>query len=180
MAATHAGQTGAATARDQRTQPRTQKITTFLWFDSNAEEAVNFYVSIFKNSKVLKTSRYGDAGPGPKGTVMTIAFQLDGQEFMALNGGPQFKFTEAISLVVHCQTQKEVDYFWEKLSAGGEKVECGWLKDKFGLSWQIVPDVLLELLQDNDPKKKERVMKAMMKMKKLDIAGLQNAAAAKK
>ena len=179
MATTQAGRTGAAaTARDQRAQPRTQKITTFLWFDNNAEEAVNFYVSIFKNSKVSKTSRYGDAGPGPKGTVMTIAFQLDGQEFMALNGGPQFKFTEALSLVVHCQTQKEVDYFWEKLSAGGEKVECGWLKDKFGLSWQVVPDVLSELLRDDDPQKKERVMKAMMKMKKLDIAGVEQAAAA--
>jgi predicted 3-demethylubiquinone-9 3-methyltransferase (glyoxalase superfamily) len=178
MAATNATQTGAvAISRSERTQPRTQKITTFLWFDNNAEEAVNFYVSIFKNSKVLSTMRYGDAGPGPKGTVMTIAFQLDGQEFTALNGGPQFKFTEAISLVVHCQTQEEVDYFWEKLSAGGEKVECGWLKDKFGLSWQIVPDVLLELLQDSDSPKSQRVMKALMQMKKLDIEELKQAAA---
>jgi predicted 3-demethylubiquinone-9 3-methyltransferase (glyoxalase superfamily) len=178
MAATNA-RTGAARARDKRTQPRTQKITTFLWFDKNAEEAVNFYVSVFKNSKVLNTTRYGDVGPGPKGTVMTIDFELDGQEFTALNGGPEFKFTEAISLVVHCQTQKEVDYFWEKLSAGGEKVECGWLKDKFGLAWQITPDILLELLQDSDTQKSQRVMKAMMKMKKLDIAGLKQAAAGK-
>jgi len=175
--ATNAIQAGAATARDERTQPRTQKITTFLWFDDNAEEAANFYVSIFKNSKVLNTTRYGDAGPGPKGTVMTISFQLDGQEFTALNGGPQFKFTEAISLVVHCQTQEEVDYFWEKLSAGGQIVECGWLKDKFGLFWQVTPDVLLELLQDSDSKKTQRVMKAMMQMKKLDIAVLKQAAA---
>jgi predicted 3-demethylubiquinone-9 3-methyltransferase (glyoxalase superfamily) len=177
MAATNATQTGAATSRSERTQPRTQKITTFLWFDNNAEEAVNFYVSIFKNSKVLNSVRYGDAGPGAKGTIMTVEFQLDGQEFTALNGGPQFKFTEAVSLVVHCQTQEEVDYFWEKLSAGGEKVECGWLKDKFGLSWQIVPDVLLELLQDSDSQKSQRVMKAMLQMKKLDIEGLKRAAA---
>jgi len=178
VTATNATQTGAvATSRNERTQPRTQKITTFLWFDNNAEEAVNFYVSIFKNSKVLNTLRYGDAGPGPKGTVMTIAFELDGQQFTALNGGPHFKFTEAISLVVHCQTQEEVDHFWEKLSEGGQKVDCGWLKDKFGLSWQITPDVLLELLQDSDNQKSERVMKAMMTMKKLDIARLKQAAA---
>jgi predicted 3-demethylubiquinone-9 3-methyltransferase (glyoxalase superfamily) len=176
MSATNAAQTGAAQSRSERTLPRTQKITTFLWFDNNAEEAVNFYVSIFKNSKVLKTTRYGEIGPGPKGAVMTISFQLDGEEFTALNGGPQFKFTEAMSLVVHCQTQEEVDYFWEKLSAGGEKVECGWLKDKFGLSWQIVPDVLLELLEDSDEQKSQRVMKAMMQMKKLDIQGLKQAA----
>jgi len=177
--ATNAIQAGAATARDARAQPRRQRITTFLWFDDNAEEAVNFYVSIFKDSKVLNTTRYGEAGPGPKETVMTIAFQLDGQEFTALNGGPQFKFTEAISLVVHCQTQEEVDYFWEKLGAGGQIVECGWLKDKFGLAWQIVPDVLLELLQDSDSKKTQRVMKAIMKMKKLDIASLKKAATGK-
>ena|SRR5258705_7704138 len=177
MPTTNATQAGAATtSRGESTQPRTQKITTFLWFDNNAEEAVNFYVSIFKNSKVLDSVRNGDAGPGPKGSVLTLAFQLDGQEFTALNGGPQFKFTEAISQVVHCQTQEEVDYFWDKLSDGGQKVECGWLKDKFGLSWQIVPDVLLELLQDSDSQKSQRVMKAMMKMKKLDIEGLQQAA----
>ena len=137
---------------------------------------MNFYVSIFKNSKVLATTRYGEIGPGPKGTVMTIAFQLDGQEFTALNGGPQFKFTEAVSLVVHCNTQEELDYFWEKLSEGGEKVECGWLKDKFGLAWQITPDVLLELLEQSDEQKSQRVMKAMMQMKKLDIKGIKQAA----
>jgi predicted 3-demethylubiquinone-9 3-methyltransferase (glyoxalase superfamily) len=173
MAATNAN---LASSKNERAQPRPQKITTFLWFDNNAEEAANFYVSIFKNSKVLNTVRYGDVGPGPKGTIMTIAFQLDGQEFTALNGGPQFKFTEAISLVVHCQTQQEVDYFWDKLSEGGEKVECGWVKDKYGLSWQIVPDLLLELLQDSDTQKSQRVMKAMMQMKKLDIEGLRKAA----
>ena len=177
MPATNATQAGAvATSRDERTQPRKQKISTFLWFDNNAEEAVNFYVSIFKNSKVLGSVRNGDAGPGPKGSLLTIAFQLDGQEFAALNGGPQFKFTEAVSQVVHCQTQEEVDHYWEKLSEGGEKVECGWLKDKFGLSWQIVPDVLLELLEDSDSQKSQRVMRAMMQMKKLDIEGLKQAA----
>ena len=170
-------QTGTATSKEKRTQLFTHKITTFLWFDKNAEEAVKFYVSVFKNSKITGTALNGDAGPGPKGTPLTISFELDGQEFTALNGGPQFKFTEAVSQVVHCQTQKEVDHFWEKLSEGGEKVECGWLKDKFGLSWQIVPDVLLELLQDSDRQKADRVMKAMMKMKKLDIAGLEKAAA---
>jgi predicted 3-demethylubiquinone-9 3-methyltransferase (glyoxalase superfamily) len=179
MAATNAPQAGAAaTSRDERTRPFQQKISAFLWFDNNAEEAVNFYVSVFKNSSVLKTVHYGDEGPGPKGTVMTIDFQLDGQEFTALNGGPQFKFTEAISLVVHCKTQEEVDHFWEKLSDGGEKIECGWVKDKFGLAWQIVPDVLLELLTDDDPQKSQRVMKALMQMKKLDIQGLKQAAAA--
>ena len=175
--AANSGQTGTATSKDERTRPFTHKITTFLWFDTNAEEAVKFYVSVFKNSKILGTVLNGDAGPGPKGTPLTISFQLDGQEFTALNGGPQFKFTEAVSQVVHCQTQEEVDHLWEKLSEGGEKVECGWLKDKFGLSWQIVPDVLLELLQDRDQQKADRVMKAMMKMKKLDIAGLEQAAA---
>jgi predicted 3-demethylubiquinone-9 3-methyltransferase (glyoxalase superfamily) len=176
MSATNAAQTRTSQSGNERTAPRTQKISTFLWFDNNAEEAVNFYVSIFKNSKVLATTRYGEIGPGPKGTVMTIAFQLDGQEFTALNGGPQFKFTEAVSLVVHCDTQDEVDYFWEKLSEGGEKIECGWLKDKFGLAWQITPDVLLELLEQSDEQKSQRVMKAMMQMKKLDIQGLKQAA----
>lgn len=165
-----------AMAKDERTQPSPQKITTFLWFDKNAEEAVNFYVSIFKNSSIRRTAHYGDSEAGPKGSVMTIDFQLDGQEFTALNGGPHFKFNEAISQVVHCNTQEEVDYFWEKLSAGGEIVECGWLKDKFGLAWQIVPDVLLDLIQDDDPQRRDRVMKAMMKMKKLDIAKLKQAA----
>jgi predicted 3-demethylubiquinone-9 3-methyltransferase (glyoxalase superfamily) len=168
--------TAAARSKDEHTQPIQQKITTFLWFDKNAEEAVNFYVSIFKNSKIRRTMHYGDSGPGPKGSVLTIDFQLDGQEFTALNGGPEFKFNEAISQVVHCKTQEEVDYFWEKLSAGGQIIECGWLKDKFGLAWQIVPDALLDWIQDDDPQRKDRVMKAMMKMKKLDLAKLKQAA----
>ena len=152
-----------------------QKITTFLWYDNQAEEAVNFYVSIFKNSRIGDIVRYGDTGPGPKGQVMTAEFQLAGQQFTALNGGPQFKFTEAISLVVNCETQEEVDELWEKLSEGGEKVQCGWLKDKFGLSWQIVPTVLRDLLKDKDPERTNRVMQAVLQMKKLDIAKLQKA-----
>jgi len=152
-----------------------QKITPFLWFNDNAEEAINFYTSIFKNSKIGSVARYGGAGPGPKGSVMTATFQLEGQEFIALNGGSHFKFTEAISFVVDCETQEEVDRFWEKLSAGGEKSRCGWLKDKFGLSWQIVPDVLGKLMQDKDPEKSKRVMQAMLKMDKLIIADLQKA-----
>src|SRR5919112_1160862 len=150
-----------------------QKITPFLWFDNNAEEAMNFYVSIFKNSKVLNVTRYGDAGPGPKGTVMTAEFQLDGQEYVALNGGPIFKFTEAISFVVNCETQEEVDQFWEKLSDGGEKSRCGWLKDKFGLSWQVTPTILGKLMADKDPGKAKRVMETMLQMDKLDIEPLQ-------
>ncbi len=152
-----------------------QKIVPFLWFDGKAEEAMNFYVSIFKNSKVLSVTRYGAAGPGPKGTVMSATFQLEGQQFYALNGGPQFKFTPAISLFVNCETQREVDELWEKLSAGGSKDQCGWLTDKYGLSWQIVPTVLSKLLGDKDPEKANRVMKALMQMKKLDIKGLQQA-----
>ena len=152
-----------------------QKITPFLWFDNNAEEAMKFYTSIFENSKVGRVTRYGDAGPGPKGSVMTAEFELNGQQFVALNGGPVFKFTEAISFVVNCESQQEVDYFWEKLTAGGQEVECGWLKDKFGLSWQIVPTILPKLLSDPDPAKSQRAMKAMLKMKKIDIAGLQRA-----
>lgn len=154
-----------------------QKITPFLWFDNNAEEAANFYIGIFKNSKILNiTTRYGEAGPGPRGSVMTISFQLEGQEFIALNGGPHFKFTEAISLMVNCQSQEEVDVLWDKLTAGGgQPVDCGWLKDKFGLSWQITPTVLLEMVGDKDPAKSKRVMEAMMKMKKLDIAALKRA-----
>ena len=179
MSATNPVPMRTAQSSNERTAPRTQKITTFLWYDNNAEEAVNFYVSVFRNSKILSTTHYGEIGPGPKGTVMTIAFQLDGQEFTALNGGPQFKFTEAMSLVVHCQNQEEVDYFWEKLSAGGEKVECGWLKDQFGLFWQITPDRLMELLEDSDEQKVQRVMKAMMQMKKIDIKALEQAAEAK-
>ena len=167
--------TGTATSKTPEGQPQTQKITTFLWFDNNAEEAANFYTSIFKNSKVREVVRYGESGPGPKGSVMIVEFELDGQLFTALNGGPEFKFTEAISLMVHCQTQEEVDYFWEKLSEGGKEVECGWLKDKFGLSWQIVPDIFLELMRNSDEKKKDRAMKAMMQMRKLDIKKLQEA-----
>ena len=158
---------------------KTQKITPFLWFDDNAEEAVKFYVSIFKNSKIGRMTRYGEEGAKvsgrPEGTVMTIAFQLEGQTFAALNGGPHFKFTEAISLVVNCKTQKEVDELWEKLSEGGEEGQCGWLKDKFGLSWQIVPTVLSKMLQDKDPKKSERVMQALIQMRKFDIKRLKQA-----
>ena len=147
-----------------------------LWFDNQAEEAMNLYLSVFKNSKVLSVSRYGDAGPGPKGTVMTAAFELDGQKFTALNAGPMFKFTEAISFVISCKTQEEVDYYWSKLTAdGGQESMCGWLKDKFGLSWQVVPDALIELLQVKDPKKSQQVMQAMMKMKKIIIKDLQDA-----
>ena len=152
-----------------------QKISPFLWFDGKAEEAMRFYVSIFKNSKVGAITRYGDAGPGPKGTVMVVTFQLDGQEFIALNGGPQFTFSPAISFVVNCETQEEVDAFWEKLSEGGEKLQCGWLRDKYGLSWQIVPTVLGEMMQDRDVEKSQRVMKAMLQMNKLDIERLKQA-----
>ena len=152
-----------------------QKITPFLWFNDNAEEAMNFYVSIFKNSKIGRVTRYGDAGPGPKGTVMSATFQLDGQEFFALNGGPQFKFTEAISFFVNCETQEEVDELWEKLSEGGRKNSCGWLKDKFGLSWQIIPTVLGQMLGDKDPEKSKRVMQAMLQMNKIDIRVLKQA-----
>jgi predicted 3-demethylubiquinone-9 3-methyltransferase (glyoxalase superfamily) len=152
------------------------KITPFLWFDNQAEEAANFYAAIFKNSKIVNVSRYGEAGPGPKGSAMTVTFQLDGQEFIALNGGPHFKFTEAISFSVDCKTQQEVDEYWEKLTAGGGKPsQCGWLKDKYGLSWQIVPTVLGQLLADKDPQKSKRVMEAMLKMTKIDIAGLKRA-----
>jgi predicted 3-demethylubiquinone-9 3-methyltransferase (glyoxalase superfamily) len=152
-----------------------QKITPFLWFDDNAEEAINFYTSIFKDSNVTNVSRYGEAGPGPKGSLMTATFQLHGQEFIALNGGPMFKFTEAVSFFVKCSTQEEIDDFWEKLSAGGQKSQCGWLKDKFGLSWQIVPPILGELLNDQDPEKSKRVMMAMMKMGKIEIQKLKDA-----
>jgi len=152
-----------------------QKITPFLWFDGKAEEAANFYVSIFKNSKVLSIQRYGEEGPGPKGTVMSATFQLEGQEFIALNGGPQFTFTPAISFFVSCETQQEVDQLWEKLLQGGAKNRSGWLTDKYGLSWQIVPTILGKLLRDKDPKKAGRVMKAMLQMEKLDIARLKQA-----
>lgn len=156
-----------------------QKITPFLWFDNQAEEAVNFYISIFKNSKITNVARYGDDGAKasgrPKGTVMTIAFQIDGQEFVALNGGPVFTFSPAISFVVNCDRQEEVDRLWDKLSAGGEQQQCGWLTDKYGVSWQIVPTVLGELMSDPDPAKSERVMQAMLQMNKLDIAALRRA-----
>lgn len=152
-----------------------QKITPFLWFNDQAEEAMNFYVSIFKNSRAGKITRWGETGPGPKGAVMSVTFQLDGQEFFALNGGPAFTFTPAISLFVDCATQEEVDELWEKLSAGGEKSRCGWLKDKYGLSWQIIPTALGELMNDPEPEKSKRVMQAMMQMNKIDIAGLQRA-----
>jgi predicted 3-demethylubiquinone-9 3-methyltransferase (glyoxalase superfamily) len=155
-----------------------QKITPFLWFDDKAEEAANFYISIFKNSKMGKITRYGEAGPGPKGTAMSVTFQLEGQEFFALNGGPHYKFTPAISLFVDCKSQEEVDDLWEKLSAGGRKDRCGWLTDKFGLSWQIIPSVLGELLSDKDAEKSQRVMKAMLKMDKIEIAALKQAASA--
>src|SRR5216117_2572013 len=156
-----------------------QTITPFLWFDDQAEEAVNFYVSIFKNSRVGSIARYDEeaakASGRPKESVMTVAFELDGQEFVALNGGPLFKFTEAISFVVNCETQEEVDHFWEKLSAGGQEVQCGWLKDRFGVSWQVVPTVLGEMLQDKDREKSRRAMAAMLKMKRINIEALQKA-----
>ncbi|HLB15522.1 MAG TPA: VOC family protein [Burkholderiales bacterium] len=152
-----------------------QKITPFLWFDYNAEEAINFYLSIFKNSKIVSMTRYGEAGPGPKGTVMAATFQLDGQEFFALNGGPQFKFSPAVSFFVKCETQQEIDELWEKLSAGGAKNRCGWLQDKYGLSWQIVPPLLGEMLSDKDPQKSQSVMKAMLQMDKIDIKRLEQA-----
>jgi predicted 3-demethylubiquinone-9 3-methyltransferase (glyoxalase superfamily) len=152
-----------------------QKITPYLWFDDNAEEAVNFYISVFKHSKITSTSRFGDAGPGQPGKVMTIGFELEGLEFVALNGGPHFKFNEAISLFVNCATQAEVDELWEKLSAGGEEQQCGWLKDKYGLSWQIIPRTLMTLMQDKDAVKARRVMEAMLQMRKIDIAALQRA-----
>lgn len=152
-----------------------QKITTFLWFDHQAEEAAHFYTSIFKNSKIGEVTRYGKAGPGPEGAVMVISFQLEGQNFLALNGGPQFKFTPAISLVVDCQDQAEVDRLWDKLCEGGRADQCGWLQDKYGLSWQIVPGILPKLIGDKDPKKAQRVTEAMFSMKKIDIAALQKA-----
>ena len=155
-----------------------QKITPFLWFDNQAEAAAKFYASVFPNSKILKMARYGEAGPGPKGSVMTVEFELAGQRMIALNGGPQFKFTEAISLSVDCKDQKEVDHYWTKLSQGGRESMCGWLKDRYGLSWQVNPTILGELLSSRDAKKAKRVMEAMLKMKKIDIAALKAAAEA--
>jgi len=156
-----------------------QKITPFLWYDTQAEEAAKFYVSLFPKSKILKIARYGEAGPGPKGSVMTVEFELAGQRMIALNGGPHFKFTEAFSLSVDCKDQKEVDRYWSKLSQGGEQSMCGWLKDKYGLSWQINPTILGKLLSDKDAKKAQRVMEAMLEMRKIDIAALKAAAEAK-
>lgn len=160
-----------------------QKITSFLWFDNQAEEAANFYASIFKDSKIGRIASYGEEAAQktgrPKGSVMTIEFEIEGQDFIALNGGPHFKFTEAVSFVVSCKTQTEVDYYWNKLSAGGKEVQCGWLKDKFGLSWQIVPTILGELMSDKDPVKSQRVMEAMLKIVKLDINKLKAAYAGK-
>jgi predicted 3-demethylubiquinone-9 3-methyltransferase (glyoxalase superfamily) len=157
-----------------------QSITPFLWFNGNAEEAMNFYVSIFKNSRVGNITRYGDAGPGPKGSVMSVTFQLDGHDFFALNGGPQFTFTPAISFFVNCETQQEVDHLWEKLSAGGTTQRCGWLQDKYGLSWQIIPSILGKLLHQSDSEKSGRVMKAMLQMDKIDIETLKRAKGAER
>jgi predicted 3-demethylubiquinone-9 3-methyltransferase (glyoxalase superfamily) len=156
-----------------------QGISPFLWFDNQAEEAANFYTSIFPNSKVLGVSRYGEAGPGPAGTVMTCTFELNGQPYTALNGGPHFQFNEAISFQIACENQEEVDYYWEKLTNGGQEVQCGWLKDKFGLSWQVVPTALFDLMSSGDAEQNRRVTEAMLKMVKLDIAGLRAAAEGK-
>ena len=152
-----------------------QKITPYLWFDNQAEEAANFYTSIFKNSRITEVARYGEAGPGPAGSVMIVAFELDGQPFIALNGGPQFKFTEAISFVINCESQEEVDTMWARLTAGGEESMCGWLKDKYGLSWQVVPTALPALLNAPDPEKASRVMEVFLTMKKIDLPALQRA-----
>jgi predicted 3-demethylubiquinone-9 3-methyltransferase (glyoxalase superfamily) len=153
-----------------------QRITPFLWFDGKAEEAARFYCSIFKNSKIKSVAHYGEGAPGPKGKVMIVEFELDGQAITALNGGPQFPFTEAISLVVNCKDQREIDYYWKKLTEGGKEVQCGWLKDKYGVSWQIVPTIVSELMSDEDPAQRDRVMAAVMKMVKPDIAAMKRAA----
>ena len=152
-----------------------QKIVTYLWFDNQAEEAAELYTSLFDNSRIVNVTRYGDAGPGPKGTAMMVVFELAGQEFLALNGGPQYKFTEAVSLFVNCETQAEVDELWEKLTEGGEAQPCGWLKDRFGLSWQIIPTALTRLMSDPNPEKAGRVVQAMLQMSKIDVAGLEKA-----
>jgi predicted 3-demethylubiquinone-9 3-methyltransferase (glyoxalase superfamily) len=179
MSATDPAKTSAATtSNNEQTQTSPQKITAFLSFDTNAEEAANFYVSVFKDARIINTARYTEAGPRPEGSVMIVDFELQGVRYTALNGGPEFKFNQGISLLVHCQTQDEVDYYWEKLSEGGETLDCGWLKDKFGVSWQITPDVLLELIQDSDRAKAARVMKAMMTMQKIDIKQIEEAARA--
>jgi predicted 3-demethylubiquinone-9 3-methyltransferase (glyoxalase superfamily) len=167
--------TGGSVNSTSEVGSQMQKIVPFLWFDGKAEEAMNFYVSIFKNSKIGEVTRYGKAGPGQEGTVISATFQLEGQEFYALNGGPQFTFTPAISLFVNCETQQEVDELWKKLSEGGEIQQCGWLRDKYGLSWQIIPTILGKLLRDKDPAKAQRVMQAMLQMRKIDIARLKQA-----
>lgn len=169
----------AAESPERGTTPK-QKITPFLWFDGNAEEAVNFYTSVFPNSRVLEITRYGEGGPGPKGSVMTASFELDGQEFVALNGGPHFKFTEAISFVVNCESQEEVDRYWQVLTAdGGQESQCGWLKDKYGLSWQITPTILMQLIADPDKEKANRVFQAMLTMRKIEIPKILEAAEGK-
>ena len=152
-----------------------QKITPFLWFNGNAEEAANFYVSVFKNSKILSIARFGDAGPGPKGSVMLVSFEIEGQKFSALNGGPQYTISPAISFLVDCETQAEVDELWAKLTAGGKEVQCGWLTDKFGVSWQIIPRAFMEMLQDKNPVRSQRVFRAMMQMIKIDVEALKRA-----
>jgi len=170
---------GRYDGREEPMRKTVQKITPFLWFENEAEQAANFYVSVFGDSKLRGITRYdaeaARASGRPEGSVMTVAFELEGQEFTALNGGPHFKFTEAISFVVHCKTQEEVDHFWEKLSAGGQEVQCGWLKDRFGVSWQVVPTLLIEMLQDEEPQRAKRVMAAMLKMKKIDLEALKQA-----
>jgi predicted 3-demethylubiquinone-9 3-methyltransferase (glyoxalase superfamily) len=170
----------ASEAKSIETSPKRkiksdQKITPFLWFDGQAEEAANFYTSIFENSRIVDIARYGEVGPGEKGSVMTASFELEGQKFVGLNGGPHYKFTPAISFYISCQTQEEVDYFWDRLLQGGKPSQCGWLTDKFGVSWQVVPDALIEFLQDEDPEKAQRVMQAMLQMVKIDIQKLQEA-----
>lgn len=149
-----------------------QKITPYLWFEDQAEEAASFYTSIFKNSKINEISRYGEGGPGPAGSVMLVSFELDGQQFIALNGGPQFQFTEAISFVINCESQEEVDYMWDRLTEGGEESMCGWLKDRYGISWQVVPTALPELLNAPDPEAQQRVMEVFLKMSKIDLPTL--------
>lgn len=151
------------------------KITPFLWFDTEAEAAAKFYTSVFRNSKIRETHYYGEAGPRPKGSVLTVAFELFGQEYVALNGGPEYKFTPAVSFLVHCETQEELDQYWDRLAEGGTPIQCGWITDKFGVTWQIVPKALLEMLRDKDPKRAARVTRAMFAMVKLDIAGLERA-----
>ncbi|MGH8970126.1 MAG: VOC family protein [Actinomycetes bacterium] len=153
-----------------------QKITPCLWFDTQGEEAASFYTSLFKNSRIVDIARYGEAGPRPAGTVMTVTFELEGEEFIALNGGPEFTFNEAVSFQVNCESQAEVDEFWSRLSEGGEEGPCGWLKDRFGVSWQVIPTALNELLNDPDPERAQRAMKAMLEMSKIDIEALRQAA----